>query len=250
MIEAVNDGAMAETPIEAVVSVECESLPVDMGTNERRCFVTRTVADRAGMIRFVVDPSGNILPDVNERLPGRGMWLSAGRDVVNKAVEKRLFGQAARQSVTVLDGLADRIEALLARRFYDGLGLARRAGHIVMGFDQVQAVLAPAKGRPGAAVLLAAVDGAEDGRRKLRNLAPGLPLIIAGSRSDLGAALGREHLVHATLSPGKLAVRALRDARRLSGFRPDVAVEDDETVTGDDGPSPDRTEPKGTTGTS
>ena len=70
------------------------------------------------------------------------MWLSAGRDVVNKAVEKRLFGKAAKQSVTVLDGLADRIEVLLTRRFYDGLGLARRAGHIVVGFDQVHAALA------------------------------------------------------------------------------------------------------------
>ena len=201
---------------------------------------------RDRMIRFVVDPAGRILPDVDERLPGRGMWLSAGRDVVNKAVEKRLFGKAAKQSVTVLDGLADRIEALLTRRFYDGLGLARRAGHIVVGFDQVQAALAGS----GAAVLLAAADGAEDGRRKLRHLAPGLPLITTGSGSDLGAALGREHLVHAALLPGKLATRALRDAGRLAGFRPDVAVEGEVAVGGGEGSPPSRTEPKGTTETS
>ena len=188
---------------------------------ERRCLVTRAVVDRDKLIRFAVDPSGCVLPDVDERLPGRGMWLSAGRDVVNKAVEKRLFGQAAKRSVTVLDGLADRIEALLTRRFYDGVGLARRAGLIVMGFDQVQAVLA----RSEAAVLLAAADGAEDGRRKLRHLAPGLPLITAGPGEALGAALGREHLVHAALLPGKLAARLLRDAERLAGFRRDVVVE-------------------------
>ena len=202
------------------------------------------------MIRFVLDPTGRVLPDIDERMPGRGMWLSAGRDVVNKAVEKRLFGKAARQSVTVLDGLADRIEALLTRRFYDGLGLSRRAGHIVMGFDQVQAVLAPSGGKPGAAVLLAAADGAEDGRRKLRHLAPGLPLITAGPREELGAAFGREHLVHAALLPGKLAARALRDAGRLAGFRPDVAVLKEAAVGRDDQSSLDRTEPKGTTGTS
>ncbi|MGI9434260.1 MAG: DUF448 domain-containing protein, partial [Geminicoccaceae bacterium] len=107
------------------------------------------------MLRFVLDPDSQIMPDIDERLPGRGMWLSAARDVVNKAVEKRLFGRAAKQSVTVLDGLADRIEALLTRRFCDGLGLARRAGLLVVGFDQVQAVLVGS----GAAVLLAASDG-------------------------------------------------------------------------------------------
>jgi hypothetical protein len=214
--------------------------------SERRCLVTRKVEDRDLLVRFVIDPDNQVLPDVDERLPGRGMWLSAGRDVVNKAVEKRLFGRAARRSVVVLDGLADRIEALLARRFYDGLGLARRAEHLVMGFDQVQASLE----RAGAAVLLAAADGADDGRRKLRHLAPALPLVVAGSRAALGAALGREELVHAALAPGKLAERVLRDARRLAGFRPDVHVEMKNAGAGDDHSPSDRTEPKGTTKTS
>ncbi len=222
-----------------------EPADTDVSTDPkmRRCLVTRSTLDRACMVRFVVDPGGTILPDVDERLPGRGIWLSAGRDVVNKAVEKRLFGRAAKRSVTVLDGLADRIEALLTRRFYDGLGLARRAGHIVMGFDQVQAVLAGS----GAAVLLAAADGAEDGRRKLRHLALKLPLITAGPGGDLGAALGREHLVHAALLPGKLAARTVRDARRLAGFRSDVAVEMEVAVEEGTCSSLHRTEPKGTT---
>jgi predicted RNA-binding protein YlxR (DUF448 family) len=217
----------------------------DTLVDERRCLVTRATAERDELIRFVVDPEGRVMPDVDERLPGRGMWLSAGRDVVNKAVEKRLFGRAARQSVTVLDGLADQIEGLLTRRFYDGLGLLRRAGQLVMGFDQVHASLSSS----AAAVLLAAVDGTEDGRRKLRRLAPDLPLIVAGPRDAIGAAVGRESLVHAALAPGKLATKTLRDARRLAGFRPDVAVE--MNVADDRGEvSPQhRTEPKGTTET-
>ncbi|MGI9508410.1 MAG: RNA-binding protein [Geminicoccaceae bacterium] len=233
---------MPSSPDEPAVAVGDD--PTD--PTLRRCLVTRSTLDRSGMIRFVVDPGGRVLPDVDERLPGRGMWLSAGRDVVNKAVEKRLFGRAARQSVTVLDGLADRIEALLARRFYDGLGLARRAGLIVMGFDQVQACLT----QSGAALLLAAADAAEDGRRKLRHLAPGLPLISAGSRENLGTALGREHLVHAALPPGKLAARVLRDAGRLAGFRPDVDVDMNVVIEEGERSTLRRTEPKGTTETS
>jgi predicted RNA-binding protein YlxR (DUF448 family) len=242
LTEAVIDRAMTTMPDEGCNASEADSIR----SNERRCLVTRSVQDRDLLIRFVVDPNSQVLPDIDERLPGRGMWLSAGRDVVNKAVEKRLFGRAARQSVTVLDDLADRIEALLSRRFYDGLGLARRAGLIVMGFDQVQASL----GRSGPAVLLAAADGAEDGRRKLRHLAPALPLVVAGPRATLGAALGREELVHAALAPGKLAERLLRDARRLAGFRPDVHVELKNAVAEDECSPSDRTEPKGTTGTS
>ena len=236
-------------PIDMTVDADLSDGPAlnaKPASSERRCLVTRSVQDRDRMIRFIVDPAGRVLPDVDERLPGRGMWLSAGRDVVNKAVEQRLFGRAAKQSVTVLDGLADRIEALLTRRFYDGLGLARRAGRLVVGFDQVQAVLAGS----GAAVLLAAADGAEDGRRKLRHLAPGLPLIKAGPGRDLGLALGREHLVHAALLPGKLAARVLRDADRLAGFRPDIAIERDVIVDRGERSPRDRTEPKGTTETS
>lgn len=204
---------------------------------ERRCFVTRSTNDRDRLIRFVVDPSGVIVPDVDERLPGRGMWLSAGRDVLNKAVEKRLFGRVAGQSVNIADGLADQVEGLLTRRFYDALGLSRRAGQLVMGFEQVQAWLKSS----GAALLLQADDGAVDGRRKLRHLASDLPLIMAGSRDELGSAVGRESLVHAALPSGKLAERVLRDAVRLAGFRPDIAVEEVNEEASH------RTEPKGTT---
>ncbi len=217
-----------------------------LGVRERRCLVTRAVVSRDRLVRFVVDPCGQVLPDIDERLPGRGIWLSAGRDVVNKAVEKRMFGRAAKQAVTALDDLANRIEALLTRRFYDGLGLGRRAGIIVMGFDQVRACLADSR----AAVLLTSADGAEDGRRKLRYLGATLPMIVAGSRSELGAAVGRENLVHAALLPGKLAARALRDAGRLSGFRPDIVVVEESEVEGGGSTPLHLTEPKGTTETS
>ncbi|MGI9493449.1 MAG: RNA-binding protein [Geminicoccaceae bacterium] len=206
-------------------------------SSERRCFVTRSARKRDHLIRFVVDSCNCVLPDIDERLPGRGMWLSAERDVLNKAVEKRLFGRAAGQSVGCVDGLADQVEGLLTRRFHDALGLSRRAGQIVMGFEQAQAVLTSAK----AALLLQAADGAEDGRRKLRHLASEIPLIMAGSRREIGSAVGREELVHAALPPGKLAERVLRDAMRLSGFRADVAVEGAGLM------APDMIEPKGTT---
>ena len=44
---------------------------------QRRCLVTREVKGQDQMIRFVLDPGGHVVPDVDGRLPGRGMWLSA-----------------------------------------------------------------------------------------------------------------------------------------------------------------------------
>jgi predicted RNA-binding protein YlxR (DUF448 family) len=184
----------------------------------RRCLVTRAVRPRETLLRFVLDPKGRVLPDVEARLPGRGMWLSADRNVVNRAVAKNLFAKAARAPAQATADLDQQVEALLVRRGLSTLGLARRAGQVAVGFEQVRAAL-----RSGsAAVLLAASDGAADGRQKLRRLAPDLPLIAAFSSAELGAALGRESLVHVAVAPGGLAQRLLQDVERLAGFRTGV----------------------------
>jgi ribosomal protein L7Ae-like RNA K-turn-binding protein len=110
---------------------------------------------------------------------------------------------------------------MLARRGLDLIGLARRAGQLVAGFDQVADWLRNGK----AAVLLGARDGAADGRRKLRALARGLPVIEAFDRRELGSAIGRDEAVHVAMAPGGLAERLLAEATRLRGFRPDETGE-------------------------
>ncbi len=182
---------------------------------ERRCLATGAVRPKAALIRFVLGPEGRIVPAVAGNLPGRGLWLTARRDIVELAVTKRLFARAARQPVVVDDDLADRVEALLAERCRDRIGLARRAGQAVMGFGKVEAALAQGK----AAVLLAAGDGAADGRGKLRTLAAGVPLVEQLTSDELGASFGREHVVHAALAPGRIAQALIADAARLAGFR-------------------------------
>jgi hypothetical protein len=185
---------------------------------ERRCLVTREVKERDRMVRFVLDPAGQVVPDVDGRLPGRGMWLSADRNVLNKAVAANVFARAARGRVQVAADLSEQVERLLVSRALDCLGLARRAGQVAMGFDQVRACLRSSS----AAVLIAAADSAADGRRKLRRLAPDLPVITAFSKAELGAALGRDGIVHVAVAPGGLARRLIACVRRLAGFRVDA----------------------------
>lgn len=186
----------------------------------------------------MVDPEGSVRFDVDARLSGRGMWLSAERDVVQKAVRKNLFARAARAPVVVDTDLAAEVERVLVMRGLNTLGLARRAGLLVSGFEKVKSVIATGS----AAVLVNASDAAADAYRKARQRARELPVIRAFSREELGAALGRPDTVHAAVLPGRLAERLLDDVARLGGFRPGAI--DWPAAIGDAGEAPIR----GTTG--
>ena len=147
--------------------------------------------------------------------------MTPRRDIVEQAVAKRAFARAARCPVTVLPGFADRLEALLARRCVDSLGLARRAGLAVAGFDRAGEAVRGGR----AALLLFALDGAETGRRKLGALRGDLPSAAVLTADELGAAFGRERIVHVAVSGGTLCRRLLLDLSRLAGFRLAAALE-------------------------
>lgn len=188
---------------------------------QRRCIATGATGERAQLLRFVVGPEGDIVPDVAARLPGRGLWLTARRDIVEGAVAKRLFARAARRAVTIVPGLADRIEALLAGRLVETLGLARRAGLAVAGFEKVCETVRSGK----AGLLLAALDGAETGRRKIRALGRDLPVAVVLTAAELARAFGRERAVHAAVGHGPLGDRVMIDAQKLAGFRAGASVD-------------------------
>lgn len=190
--------------------------PADDGRSPlRRCIVTRRVRPRAELLRLVIAPDGAVVPDIEGRLPGRGLWISPDRAVIAEALRKNLIAKAARRAVVAPADLAERIEAGLARRCLDLIGLARRAGQATAGFEKVRAWLEGGK----AALLVEASDGAADGRRKLVAAASGLPVIAVLSAAELAAALGRETAVHVALRPGRLAERLREAAGRLGEMR-------------------------------
>ena len=198
-----------------------EGLPDDVPPDEpesgplRRCIVTGERLAKETMVRCVVGPDGTIVPDVGAALPGRGLWLTSRRDIVATAVKKRAFDRAARRSVTVPADLADRIEMLLVQRCREAVGLARRSGKAVAGFEKVGQAIR----KGGVGLLLAASDGAHDGRHKIAAMAPGLPVMDRLDAAELGAAFGRDHVVHGAIGAGALAARLLLDSARLAGFR-------------------------------
>ena len=187
----------------------------------RRCLVTGAVRPKTALLRFVLAPGGEIVPDVAGKLPGRGLWLTAQRDIVSEATSKRVFARAAKAPVVVPDGLADRVETLLAQRCVEILGLARRSGLAVAGFVRVKTALTRGK----VALLVEAIDAAADGQEKLAALAPALPRVACLNAREMGVAFGRENAVHVALGQGRLTELLIAEARRLQGFRAGVRID-------------------------
>ena len=196
------------------------SLAAATSERERRDLVTREVMEESRLIRFVAGPDGAVVPDLARKLPGRGLWVAADRSSVETAATKNHFARAAKAKLSAPGDLDDRVEQLLTRRVLDGLGLAKRAGELTSGFEKVQAALKSGK----AAWLIEAADGAEDGRRKLTNLArhlePRPGLIGVFTSAELGLALGGENVIHSAFLAGRGADRWGCDILRLAGFRP------------------------------
>ncbi len=180
----------------------------------RRCLASRQVRPKAELLRFVVGPEDRLIADPAERLPGRGLWLTPRRDIVESAVAKGLFAKAAGQRVIVPADLAGEVERLLGQRCLALLGLARRAGQLRTGFEKVREDLKG--GRVG--LLLAASDGAADGRSKLAALAGGIPVYALFDSAALSAALGVDGVVHGCVAPGGMAERLQREFERFQGM--------------------------------
>ncbi len=194
------------------------------GTPVRRCIATGDTMPVDGLLRFVVAPDGRICADLGQDLPGRGIWVGGRRQLVERAVKKRLFARAAKAAVAVADDLPDQIEAAMVRRCLALLGLARRAGQLSLGYEKTRAALADDAG----AIAVTGHDGSLNGRQKLLSGLRGArgenglgprKVVALFAIDELSLALGRENVVHAALRAGGLADRFLDECRRLEDFR-------------------------------
>ncbi|MGA2125501.1 MAG: DUF448 domain-containing protein [Xanthobacteraceae bacterium] len=129
---------------------------------ERMCAATRTLRPVAEMIRFVVGPDGDVVPDIKRRLPGRGVWITARRGVVAEAVRRKAFARGFRRDARATADLADLVERLMERSALDALSIAHKAGLVVAGFARVEAALGAGEPVTG---LVHAADAGGDGFR-------------------------------------------------------------------------------------
>ena len=195
---------------------------------ERQCAVSRERKPPGELLRFALDPDGRAVLDLKARLPGRGVWLTCARDVVEKAAKGGVFDKAFGREVKTAESLADMVESLLERDALQRLSLANKAGFVVCGFDKIVKVLRGG----GGAVLLHAADASPDGCAKLDRLArrgagaarPEAAVLCDFNIEQMSLALGRPNVVHAALKQGGPRRKFLDAAARLERFRAGGAV--------------------------
>lgn len=216
---------------------------------ERSCVVTRTVKAPDDLIRFVAGPDGVLVPDLRRKLPGRGVWASLSRKTVAEAIKRKAFERSLKAKVAVPADLPDMIDRLMHRDALQALSMANKAGLVIAGFAKVEALVESGR----CLAVVAASDGAEDGKRKIgqsvRRLAAAraaeglkareLPVVAIFTAADLELALGRAHVIHAALASGPAAEGVLSRWRRLVRYRTD------DTAAPDQNDTEDTTEPAG-----
>lgn len=198
----------------------------------RMCAVSREVRGIDELIRFVVAPTGEVIPDLKRKLPGRGLWISASRRTVAEAVRRHQFSKGFKRDVRVAPTLPTDTEALLVRSLIEALAMAAKAGQVVSGFSKVEGALS----LRGTAALIHASDGAADGIRKLdaiarqrgRNLAESteIPIVNVLTSAELDLALGRSNVIHAALLAGPAGKTFLLRCQTLVRYR---VADDDKT---------------------
>ena len=201
----------------------------------RMCAVSREVRPIDELIRFVVSPQGEVIPDLKRKLPGRGLWVAASRRTVAEAVRRHQFSKGFKRDVRVAATLPADTEALLVRSATEALAMAAKAGQVVSGFAKVEGLLEQGK----AEALIHASDGAADGIRKLdaiagqrgRNIgeSPVLAIVTVLTSAELDLALGRSNVIHAALLAGPASKTFLSRCQTLVRYR---MADDDRTESG------------------
>jgi predicted RNA-binding protein YlxR (DUF448 family) len=189
---------------------------------ERTCALTRELKPVAELIRFVVGPTGDAVPDVKRKLPGRGIWLTATRDAIEDATKRNVFARGFRRDIRVASDLVAQTEQLIERAALEALAMAGKAGAVATGFSKVEAACGG-----DILALIHAADAGDDGKRKLaaalrRNSAGeslGIVVIDAFTGVQLDLALNRPNVVHAALLAGPGSETFLARVARLTRFR-------------------------------
>ncbi len=207
----------------------------DRSATMRMCAVSREVRPIGELIRFVVSPEGEVVPDLKRKLPGRGLWVSASRRTVAEAVRRNQFSKGFKRDVRAAPTLPADTEALLVRSATEALAMAAKAGQVVSGFSKVEGALQQGQ----AEALIHASDGAADGIRKLDAIvrqrggnhgeSQEMPIVSVLTSAELDLALGRSNVIHAALLAGPASKTFLSRCQTLVQYR---MADDDKTEGG------------------
>ncbi len=186
---------------------------------QRTCLGCRSTLQKDELIRYTVSPQGDVLADYRQKLPGRGAYTCIDPNCLADAVKRGQFERAFRGRCRrpEFDVLRSSLLSQFAGRTLNLLGMARKAGQIVSGSNQVLVAL----NRAGElTVILLARDISAGVAEKVETKAAHRQVFCRriAEKSILGQSVGREERSVIGLRPGPLADALKKEIIRYEEF--------------------------------
>lgn len=184
----------------------------------RSCIACRAERSKEELLRFVLSPEGELVPDLKGRLPGRGAYICPVAGCLRRAVERRQFGRAFRREPLPASPqqLLELVRGRLEEKIAGAISLANKAGKVVSGTD---AVIATLKGGEAELLILARDCAPASAERLLHAAAKGgVEVLTFFDRERLAALIGKEMRVAVAVKAGGLATILKDDIERHRNF--------------------------------
>lgn len=190
---------------------------------QRSCIGCREGGDRDRLLRFVVSPQGELVPDLEGKLPGRGAYTCVKARCLQAAIRQRQFNRTFKREVAVpsAERMTEMVAGLMRERILGYLGLANRAGKIVSGSSLVGDALRGAS-KPG--LVLVALDASRSIAEKVLLLASvhGVPARRLLTKEDFGGILGKAPRSAVAVKQGGFIQRLVSEIQRYENFLGEV----------------------------
>jgi len=181
----------------------------------RKCIVTGKILPKAELLRFVVLENGQMLPDFNKKLGGKGVYLSNSKTLLaGLTLKKNPLNKILHTNVIISSELPDMVEHILSKKCLDAVNLARKAGDLILGFEKVKDVITKGK----AAFVIEATDAGEDGKQKIATIAKDLEKFSLYDVATLSEALKRENTVYFAIAKSQISDMVREAFRRYQTF--------------------------------
>jgi predicted RNA-binding protein YlxR (DUF448 family)/ribosomal protein L30E len=158
---------------------------------QRSCIACRAVQDKRELLRFVLSPERELVPDLLAKLPGRGAYTCMKSACIMLAIKNRQFNRAFKCEVNIPETaqLIDQLIARMKERIGSLISMACKAGKVVSGSDMVIESI----GRKKSGLLLIASDiSPEIGKKILENAKRNdVPHESIFDKETLGALIGK-----------------------------------------------------------
>ena len=190
---------------------------------QRSCLGCRQSRDRDALIRFVLSPQGELVADIEAKLPGRGAYTCISETCLQAALKQRQFNRAFKREVVTVtpDEMTGQVGGSMQRRILSYIGLANKAGQVISGGSLVNDAIRGGH-KPG--LILIAADVSEAIGEKIELLASvnRLACFRIMKKDDFGAILGKAPRSAVAIRAGGFVAPLRNEIERYRNFLGEV----------------------------